>query len=50
LLRVAKSADDLGFDGFFRSGHYLTFDAATADTTVHPLHGNCLGSVVRVSG
>jgi alkanesulfonate monooxygenase SsuD/methylene tetrahydromethanopterin reductase-like flavin-dependent oxidoreductase (luciferase family) len=27
LLRVAKAADDLGFDGFFRSDHYLTFDA-----------------------
>src|SRR5712692_1355120 len=23
LLRVAKAAEDLGFDGFFRSDHYL---------------------------
>jgi alkanesulfonate monooxygenase SsuD/methylene tetrahydromethanopterin reductase-like flavin-dependent oxidoreductase (luciferase family) len=27
LLRVVKAADDLGFDRFFRSDHYLTFDA-----------------------
>jgi alkanesulfonate monooxygenase SsuD/methylene tetrahydromethanopterin reductase-like flavin-dependent oxidoreductase (luciferase family) len=25
LVRVAKAADELGFDGFFRSDHYLTF-------------------------
>ena len=25
LLRVAKAAEDLGFDGFFRSDHYLGF-------------------------
>lgn len=25
LLRVAKRAEDLGFDGFFRSDHYLKF-------------------------
>jgi F420-dependent oxidoreductase-like protein len=27
VLRVAKAADELGFDGFFRSDHYLAFDA-----------------------
>ncbi len=26
LLRVAKAAEDLGFDGFFRSDHYLAMD------------------------
>ena len=25
VLRVAKAVDELGFDGFFRSDHYLTF-------------------------
>jgi F420-dependent oxidoreductase-like protein len=25
LLQVAKAVDELGFDGFFRSDHYLTF-------------------------
>src|SRR5258708_33937388 len=25
LLRVAKASEDLGFDGFFRSDHYLKF-------------------------
>src|SRR5438876_8176510 len=27
LLRVARHAEELGFDGFFRSDHYLTMDA-----------------------
>ena len=26
VVRVAKAADELGFDGFFRSDHYLAFD------------------------
>ena len=26
LLRVAKTAEDLGFDAFFRSDHYLDFE------------------------
>ncbi len=29
LLRVAKAAEDLGFDGFFRSDHYLKFGAVS---------------------
>src|SRR3982751_2292474 len=26
LLRVAQHAEELGFDGFFRSDHYVTMD------------------------
>ena len=26
VVRVAKAADELGFDGFFRSDHYLAFE------------------------
>jgi hypothetical protein len=26
VLQVTKAADELGFDGLFRSDHYLTFD------------------------
>src|SRR4051795_1665392 len=29
LLRVATAAEDLGFDGFFRSDHYLTMGSAS---------------------
>jgi alkanesulfonate monooxygenase SsuD/methylene tetrahydromethanopterin reductase-like flavin-dependent oxidoreductase (luciferase family) len=28
-LRVARAAEDLGFDGFFRSDHYLKFGDAS---------------------
>lgn len=28
LLAVAKAAEDLGFDGFFRSDHYMAMDSA----------------------
>ncbi|MGH3495085.1 MAG: LLM class flavin-dependent oxidoreductase, partial [Sciscionella sp.] len=27
LLRVARAVEDLGFDGFFRSDHYLAYGA-----------------------
>jgi alkanesulfonate monooxygenase SsuD/methylene tetrahydromethanopterin reductase-like flavin-dependent oxidoreductase (luciferase family) len=29
LLRVAKATEDLGFDGFFRSDHYLKMGDVT---------------------
>ncbi len=30
LLRVARAAEELGFDAFFRSDHFLAWAAATA--------------------